>query len=164
MKLLTLLALGSVTLTGVLAIPQGCPAVTVTVVTTVYATSKPSTTTTATRTWMNTIPEIDVCGPAHGVSCPGAGVDGYYYRCCVSPVKSDPLFRFLLFNLILIPRGQCHSPQQATAAPKTLNRTAGNIVEQDVTLLLAGVTPQDVLHRTHLLLLLSPRIPPVDRL
>ncbi|KAF8471767.1 hypothetical protein BDZ91DRAFT_652838 [Kalaharituber pfeilii] len=32
---------------------------------------------------MTTIPEIDVCGAgSNGISCPGAGSGGWFYRCC----------------------------------------------------------------------------------
>ncbi|CBX93253.1 hypothetical protein IAQ61_008967 [Plenodomus lingam] len=38
-----------------------------------------------------TVPEIDVCGHAeNGVSCPGAGTNGYFYRCCSSAGHCGP--------------------------------------------------------------------------
>ncbi|USP80916.1 carbohydrate-binding module family 18 protein [Curvularia clavata] len=37
------------------------------------------------------VPEIDVCGHAQGgVSCPGAGANGYFYRCCSSAGHCGP--------------------------------------------------------------------------
>lgn len=51
-------------------------------------------------TFPTAVPEIDVCGHAQGgVTCPGAGANGYFYRCCSSAghwyVQSFPfLFRF----------------------------------------------------------------------
>ncbi|KAF2829881.1 hypothetical protein CC86DRAFT_176985 [Ophiobolus disseminans] len=37
------------------------------------------------------VPEIDVCGHAQGgVTCPGAGADGYFYRCCSSAGHCGP--------------------------------------------------------------------------
>jgi len=48
-------------------------------------TRRPTTTTSnpPTQTWMTTIPHIDVCGRGtDNIRCPGAGVGGYYYRCC----------------------------------------------------------------------------------
>jgi hypothetical protein len=36
-------------------------------------------------TFPTAVPEIDVCGHAQGgVTCPGAGANGYFYRCCSS--------------------------------------------------------------------------------
>lgn len=40
---------------------------------------------TGTGSSAGVVPEIDVCGHAvGGVSCPGAGKNGYFYRCCSS--------------------------------------------------------------------------------
>lgn len=37
------------------------------------------------------VPEIDVCGSAQGgVTCPGAGANGYFYRCCSSAGHCGP--------------------------------------------------------------------------
>ncbi|KAF1977808.1 hypothetical protein BU23DRAFT_550486 [Bimuria novae-zelandiae CBS 107.79] len=37
------------------------------------------------------VPEIDVCGHAQGgVSCPGAGLGGYFYRCCSAAGHCGP--------------------------------------------------------------------------
>ena len=37
------------------------------------------------------VPNIDVCGAAQGgVRCPGAGTNGYYYRCCSSAGHCGP--------------------------------------------------------------------------
>lgn len=37
------------------------------------------------------VPVIDVCGHAQGgVTCPGAGADGYFYRCCSSAGHCGP--------------------------------------------------------------------------
>lgn len=43
-----------------------------------------------THTWTYTIPHIDRCGSSLSghVSCPGVGVERYYYRCCVSSACS----------------------------------------------------------------------------
>ena len=39
----------------------------------------------------SSIPNIDVCGHAQGgVSCPGAGTNGYFYRCCSSAGHCGP--------------------------------------------------------------------------
>ncbi|ORY18814.1 hypothetical protein BCR34DRAFT_553552 [Clohesyomyces aquaticus] len=39
----------------------------------------------------STVPNIDVCGHAQGgVSCPGAGLGGYFYRCCSSAGHCGP--------------------------------------------------------------------------
>ena len=41
------------------------------------------TTTQPSGGYESTVPNIDVCGHAEGgVSCPGAGKNGYFYRCC----------------------------------------------------------------------------------
>ena len=38
-----------------------------------------------TRPYASTIPDIDICGNgSDNVTCPGAGINGYYYRCCSS--------------------------------------------------------------------------------
>ncbi|KAL8809493.1 MAG: hypothetical protein Q9200_003361 [Gallowayella weberi] len=37
------------------------------------------------------VPNIDVCGSAQGgVKCPGAGTNGYFYRCCSSAGHCGP--------------------------------------------------------------------------
>ncbi|KAH7398968.1 hypothetical protein DE146DRAFT_745579 [Phaeosphaeria sp. MPI-PUGE-AT-0046c] len=42
-------------------------------------------------TFPATVPEIDVCGHAQGgVTCPGAGANGYFYRCCSSAGHCGP--------------------------------------------------------------------------
>ncbi|KAF2465920.1 uncharacterized protein BDR25DRAFT_328330 [Lindgomyces ingoldianus] len=54
--------------------------------TTLVSTTKPTATSFA-----STIPVIDVCGQAEGgVSCPGAGLNGYFYRCCSSAGHCGP--------------------------------------------------------------------------
>jgi len=86
MKFFTLLALGAKIATGVIA--QTC---TTTITSVIYVTSTVAQ--PAATTWMNTIPEIDVCGPgagSGGVSCPGAGSGGYFYRCCSSAGHCGP--------------------------------------------------------------------------
>ncbi|OCL05725.1 carbohydrate-binding module family 18 protein [Glonium stellatum] len=46
---------------------------------------------TSTAAFASTIPEIDVCGSAKGgVSCPGAGRNGYFYRCCSAAGHCGP--------------------------------------------------------------------------
>ncbi|KAH7392738.1 hypothetical protein BKA66DRAFT_510278 [Pyrenochaeta sp. MPI-SDFR-AT-0127] len=47
--------------------------------------------TTPATTFPNTVPVIDVCGHAQGgVTCPGAGANGYFYRCCSSAGHCGP--------------------------------------------------------------------------
>lgn len=42
-----------------------------------------STKPSSTSAYVSSIPNIDVCGSAAGgVRCPGAGTNGYFYRCC----------------------------------------------------------------------------------
>ncbi|KAL0264840.1 hypothetical protein SLS55_000793 [Diplodia seriata] len=57
-------------------------------------TSEPSTSTsptTRTDTFATAVPDIDVCGHAQGgVTCPGAGAGGYFYRCCSSAGHCGP--------------------------------------------------------------------------
>ena len=47
---------------------------------------------TSTRTsYASTVPNIDVCGRTQGgVSCPGAGQNSFYYRCCSSSGHCGP--------------------------------------------------------------------------
>ncbi|OJD34379.1 carbohydrate-binding module family 18 protein [Diplodia corticola] len=50
-----------------------------------------TSTTTATHTFATTVPDIDVCGHAQGgVACPGAGAQGYFYRCCSAAGHCGP--------------------------------------------------------------------------
>ena len=45
----------------------------------------------ATNPYASTVPSIDVCGRSEGgVTCPGAGAQGYYYRCCSSAGHCGP--------------------------------------------------------------------------
>lgn len=45
----------------------------------------------ATPTFPSRVPEIDVCGSSQGgVSCPGVGANGYFYRCCSSAGHCGP--------------------------------------------------------------------------
>ncbi|KAF2135075.1 carbohydrate-binding module family 18 protein, partial [Aplosporella prunicola CBS 121167] len=45
----------------------------------------------ASTSFMSEVPVIDVCGHAEGgVSCPGAGLNGYFYRCCSSAGHCGP--------------------------------------------------------------------------
>ncbi|KAF2873211.1 hypothetical protein BDV95DRAFT_569118 [Massariosphaeria phaeospora] len=54
-------------------------------------TLKTSTTKPPTSTFPAVVPEIDVCGSAKGgVTCPGAGLGGYFYRCCSSAGHCGP--------------------------------------------------------------------------
>ncbi|KAA8895249.1 hypothetical protein FN846DRAFT_785289 [Sphaerosporella brunnea] len=59
---------------------------------TTTSTKKPTTTTTTTKppSWPTTIPAIDTCGPSSGNKCPGAGPNGYYYRCCSAAGHCGP--------------------------------------------------------------------------
>ncbi|KAF2639344.1 hypothetical protein P280DRAFT_470712 [Massarina eburnea CBS 473.64] len=54
--------------------------------------TKAASTSAATATgFPNDVPEIDVCGSAQGgVTCPGAGINGYFYRCCSSAGHCGP--------------------------------------------------------------------------
>lgn len=88
MKFLSLLALGATAITG--AIAQKCTT-TIRVTSVIYVTSTVTPTPTSTKIYMSTIPEIDVCGVnSNGISCPGAGPGGYYYRCCSSAGHCGP--------------------------------------------------------------------------
>ncbi|PSN69104.1 hypothetical protein BS50DRAFT_586455 [Corynespora cassiicola Philippines] len=50
-----------------------------------------STTNKPANTFAAEVPVIDVCGHAEGgVSCPGAGLNGYFYRCCSSAGHCGP--------------------------------------------------------------------------
>lgn len=52
-------------------------------------TTKPAT--SPATTFPTAVPEIDVCGHAQGgVTCPGAGANGYFYRCCSSAGHCGP--------------------------------------------------------------------------
>lgn len=54
--------------------------------TTLKTTKKPAAT-----SFPSQVPVIDVCGNAQGgVSCPGAGLNGYFYRCCSSAGHCGP--------------------------------------------------------------------------
>lgn len=65
--------------------------------TTLRTSTKTTTTTskapTSTAPYASQIPVIDVCGAGSGaqnVSCPGAGIDGYFYRCCSTAGHCGP--------------------------------------------------------------------------
>ncbi|KAL8746273.1 MAG: hypothetical protein Q9184_007770 [Pyrenodesmia sp. 2 TL-2023] len=50
-----------------------------------------ATTTTPSNPYASQVPSIDVCGSAQGgVKCPGAGSNGYFYRCCSSAGHCGP--------------------------------------------------------------------------
>jgi len=52
----------------------------------VTSTSKPTST-----GFPNSVPVVDVCGSGEGgVTCPGAGANGYFYRCCSSGGHCGP--------------------------------------------------------------------------
>jgi len=55
-------------------------------------TSTINTTTTSTSAcYPSTVPDIDVCGLASsGISCPGAGANNFFYRCCSSAGHCGP--------------------------------------------------------------------------
>ncbi|KAF2178700.1 carbohydrate-binding module family 18 protein [Zopfia rhizophila CBS 207.26] len=54
--------------------------------TTLKSSAKPTST-----SFPSEVPVIDVCGHAEGgVSCPGAGLNGYFYRCCSSAGHCGP--------------------------------------------------------------------------
>ncbi|OAL50083.1 hypothetical protein IQ07DRAFT_587761 [Pyrenochaeta sp. DS3sAY3a] len=51
--------------------------------------TKPAT--SPATTFPTSVPVIDVCGHAQGgVTCPGAGTNGYFYRCCSSAGHCGP--------------------------------------------------------------------------
>ncbi|KAK7611616.1 hypothetical protein BKA81DRAFT_395647 [Phyllosticta paracitricarpa] len=52
--------------------------------------STASSTTASPSSYVSSIPVIDTCGPSEHVSCPGAGPNGYYYRCCSSAGHCGP--------------------------------------------------------------------------
>ncbi|KAK8152287.1 hypothetical protein BC567DRAFT_238611, partial [Phyllosticta citribraziliensis] len=52
--------------------------------------STASSTTASPSSHVSSIPVIDTCGPSEHVSCPGAGPNGYYYRCCSSAGHCGP--------------------------------------------------------------------------
>lgn len=55
--------------------------------TTLVTTSRTGTTSASgsQATFMMEVPHIDVCGKdSNGITCPGAGTNGYFYRCCSS--------------------------------------------------------------------------------
>ena len=55
---------------------------------------------TASDPYASTVPNIDVCGHAQGgVSCPGAGIDKYFYRCCSSHGHCGPKNNVSFFPL-----------------------------------------------------------------
>ncbi|KAF2197472.1 hypothetical protein GQ43DRAFT_444230 [Delitschia confertaspora ATCC 74209] len=55
---------------------------------TLATTTKPAATPSP---YASTVPNIDVCGHAEGgISCPGAGLGGYFYRCCSSAGHCGP--------------------------------------------------------------------------
>lgn len=60
--------------------------------TTLRTSARPSAAPTSpATTFPNDVPEIDVCGHAQGgVTCPGAGTNGYFYRCCSSAGHCGP--------------------------------------------------------------------------
>ncbi|PVI06024.1 carbohydrate-binding module family 18 protein [Periconia macrospinosa] len=53
--------------------------------------TSPPTSAPAATVFPAAVPEIDVCGAAQGgVTCPGAGANGYFYRCCSSAGHCGP--------------------------------------------------------------------------
>lgn len=59
--------------------------------TTMKTTTKASAPTSPAQTFPASVPVIDVCGHAQGgVTCPGAGANGYFYRCCSSAGHCGP--------------------------------------------------------------------------
>lgn len=58
---------------------------------TTTTTKKTSTKTTSSTQYASTVPNIDVCGASSdNISCPGAGVNGYFYRCCSNAGHCGP--------------------------------------------------------------------------
>ncbi|KAH8624368.1 hypothetical protein IG631_21107 [Alternaria alternata] len=58
---------------------------------TTMKTSATKQATSPATTFPTAVPEIDVCGHAQGgVTCPGAGANGYFYRCCSSAGHCGP--------------------------------------------------------------------------
>ncbi|KAJ4369050.1 hypothetical protein N0V83_006133 [Neocucurbitaria cava] len=59
--------------------------------TTTLKTSVTKQATSPATTFPSSVPVIDVCGHAQGgVTCPGAGTNGYFYRCCSSGGHCGP--------------------------------------------------------------------------
>jgi len=59
--------------------------------TTLKTTTRASAPTSPAQTFPASVPVIDVCGHAQGgVTCPGAGANGYFYRCCSSAGHCGP--------------------------------------------------------------------------
>ncbi|KAJ4319651.1 hypothetical protein N0V94_003794 [Neodidymelliopsis sp. IMI 364377] len=59
--------------------------------TTMKTTTKAAAATSPAQTFPASVPVIDVCGHAQGgVTCPGAGANGYFYRCCSSAGHCGP--------------------------------------------------------------------------
>lgn len=53
--------------------------------------STPPTSPSPSGPYTSQVPNIDVCGSAQGgVKCPGAGSNGYFYRCCSSAGHCGP--------------------------------------------------------------------------
>jgi hypothetical protein len=68
-------------------------------------------TTSSTSAYVSSIPNIDVCGSASGgVSCPGAGTNGYFYRCCSSHGHCGPK------NDVLLPLSPIHPKKKFSLA------------------------------------------------
>jgi basic endochitinase B len=72
------------------------------------------------------LPEIDTCDGPSGISCPGAGAEGYFYRCCSSAGHCGPKNNLQDQSLYCGPGcqpeyGNCdadrHVPPQPTALP-----------------------------------------------
>ncbi|EHA56875.1 hypothetical protein MCOR27_006436 [Pyricularia oryzae] len=57
----------------------------------VTATSSTTSASGSQATFMMQVPHIDVCGKdSDGITCPGAGTNGYFYRCCSSAGHCGP--------------------------------------------------------------------------
>lgn len=84
-----------------------------------------STNHSSTSAYISSIPNIDVCGSASGgVSCPGAGTNGYFYRCCSSHGHCGPKNNVLLALSPIHPKKSSalltsHPPPSSKTNPST---------------------------------------------
>lgn len=84
-----------------------------------------STNHSSTSAYISSIPNIDVCGSASGgVSCPGAGTNVYFYRCCSSHGHCGPKNDVLLALSPIRPKKSSalltpHPPPSSKTNPST---------------------------------------------
>ncbi|KAL9053213.1 MAG: hypothetical protein Q9206_004020 [Seirophora lacunosa] len=91
-----------------------------------------ATTTTPSNPYLSTVPDIDVCGSGQGgVRCPGAGSNGYFYRCCSSAGHCGPKNDIQDQGIYCGAGcqggfGECAFNKQPPASPATPAKTVGN--------------------------------------